>query len=73
MDGNTKEEFCSMCSVEVPSAFANDNEYEKEENKEQFKNDCAKWTKWILNILFYAIIITLLYFLFRKNISNLKK
>lgn len=68
MDGNSKEEFCTMCSVEVPSAFMIDNEYneeEKKENKEsKLKNVCIKWT---MNILFWVIIIAFLYFLFRKS------
>ena len=65
MDGNSKEEFCTMCSEEVPSAFINDNEYDEKEIK--FKNVCAEWIKYGLNILFWVIIVAFLYFLFRKK------
>jgi len=62
MDGNSKEEFCTMCSVEVPSAFATDNNEEEDVKKV----NCTKWSKWILNILVWAIIIIFIYFLFKK-------
>lgn len=69
MDGNTKEEFCTMCSVDVPSAFGNDEEYEKEKDKEEkrsFKNICVKWSNWVLNLSVIIVIIVLIYFFFKK-------
>ena len=67
MDGNTKEEFCTMCSVEVPSAFANDEEYDKDiKEKKSFKNICVKWSNWFLNLTVCVVIVVLIYFLFKK-------
>jgi hypothetical protein len=67
MDGNTKEEFCTMCSVDVPSAFANDEEYDKDiKEKKSFKNICVKWSNWFLNLTICVVIVVLIYFLFKK-------
>jgi len=67
MDGNTKEEFCTMCSVDVPSAFANDEEYDKDiKEKKSFKNICVKWSNWFLNLTVCVVIVVLIYFLFKK-------
>jgi hypothetical protein len=67
MDGNTKEEFCTMCSVDVPSAFANEEEYDKDiKEKKSFKNICVKWSNWFLNLTVCVVIVVLIYFLFKK-------
>ena len=62
MDGNSKEEFCSMCSVEVPSAFRDDEEKDVVNEKEK-----CKWiSKWFLKILMILIVTVFIYFLLKK-------
>ena len=74
MDGNSKEEFCTVCSVEVPSAFANENENEDEkinENKNVDKENCYNISKmiskWFMKIFIVLIILVFVYFLFKKT------
>ena len=61
MDGDSKEEFCTTCSVEVPSAFRNDNDEKKN------KKTCHRWSKYINILLWVIIFIVLIYFIFKKN------
>jgi cell division protein FtsL len=69
MDGNSKEEFCTVCSVEVPSAFANEDE--KNENKNVDKENCYNISKmiskWFMKIFIVLIILVFVYFLFKKT------
>jgi hypothetical protein len=63
MDGNSKEEFCSMCSVEVPSAFKDDEEKDDIVNE---KEKCKWISKWFLKILMILIVTVFIYFLLKK-------
>jgi len=73
MDGNSKEEFCTMCSVEVPSAFTNDIDDEViiVEKKENCSNLSKLFSKRFLKIFMILIILVFIYFLFKK--PDLKK
>jgi hypothetical protein len=76
MDGNSKEEFCTMCSVEVPSAFKNDDEDENIDEiavvkKENCSNMSKIISKWFIKIFMVLIILVFIYFLFKK--PDLKK
>lgn len=75
MDGNNKEEFCTMCSVEVPSAFRNDDEDIDDviviEKKENCSNMSKIFSKQFLKIFLILIILVFVYFLFKK--PDLKK
>ena len=72
MDGNSKEEFCTVCSVEVPSAFAKEDDDEKiNENKNLEKENCHSiskmFSKWFMKVFIVIIILVFLYFLFKKT------
>jgi hypothetical protein len=77
MDGNSKEEFCTMCSVEVPSAFKNDEDENIDgnviivEKKENCSNISKMFSKLFLKIFMFLIILVFVYFLFKK--PDLKK
>ena len=74
MDGNSKEEFCTMCSVEVPSAFRNDEDVDGViviEKKENCSNMSKLFSKQFLKIFLILIILVFVYFLFKK--PDLKK
>jgi len=74
MDGSSKEEFCTMCSVEVPSAFKNDDDDENMnviEKKENCHSISKIFSKWFLKIFLIIIIIIFVYFLLKK--PDLKK
>lgn len=73
MDGNSKEEFCTMCSVEVPSAFKNDIDDDViiVEKKENCSNLSKLFSKRFLKIFMILIILVFIYFLFKK--PDLKK
>ena len=73
MDGNSKEEFCTMCSVEVPSAFKNDidDDVIVIEKKENCSNMSKLFSKQFLKIFLILIILVFVYFLFKK--PDLKK
>jgi hypothetical protein len=76
MDGNSKEEFCTMCSVEVPSAFRNDDEDENIDEiavvkKENCSNMSKIISKWFIKIFMVLIILVFIYILFKK--PDLKK
>ena len=76
MDGNSKEEFCTMCSVEVPSAFRNDDEDENIDEiavvkKENCFNMSKIISKWFIKIFMVLIILVFIYILFKK--PDLKK
>ena len=56
-----------MGCFDVPSAFANDEEYDKDiKEKKSFKNICVKWSNWFLNLTVCVVIVVLIYFLFKK-------
>ena len=63
MDGDSKEEFCTTCSVEVPSAFRNDDDDDK---KVKIKK-CGNWSKHVLNILLWVIFFAFMYLIFKKR------
>ena len=76
MDGNSKEEFCTMCSVEVPSAFRNGDEDENIDEivvvkKENCSNMSKMISKWFIKIFMVLIILVFIYFLLKK--PDLKK
>jgi hypothetical protein len=75
MDGNSKEEFCTMCSVEVPSAFKNEDDIEDIiiiEKKENCSTNSKLFSKLFLKIFMFLIILVFVYFLFKKQ-PDLKK
>ena len=70
MDGNSKEEFCAMCSIEVPSAFSNDDDENTViivEKKENCSNMYKLFSKQFLKIFMILIILVFVYFLFKKT------
>ena len=75
MDGNNKEEFCTMCSVEVPTAFKNEDDDIDGviiiEKKKNCSNMFKLISKWFLKIFLILIIFIFVYFLFKK--PDLKK
>jgi predicted nucleic acid-binding Zn ribbon protein len=58
-----KEEFCTVCSVPVPSAFSNDDGNDIEEKN----RNRSKFMKFILNncnIVVYLLIAIVIYLIF---------